>query len=62
MARKSSNLHIRFEVIIFVVDGDVLCLLLVEVLVTQKQPPRLRLEYINEIQVEQGTLPTENRR
>jgi len=49
MTWRISSLHLLFEVLIQV-DGDVLCLLLVEEEFTTKQP--LRMENMNDMQAE----------
>jgi len=50
---RCSNLHMWFEVVIIEVDGDILCLLLVEIVCATKQPRHL--ENINDNQAEAGT-------
>jgi len=53
MTIKSSNFHLWFEVVIIEVDGDIHCLLPVQIVVTIKQPRHL--EDINDNQAEVGT-------
>jgi len=54
MTGRSSNFHLWFEIVIIEVDGDILRLLLVEVVCATKQ--RHHLENINDNQAEAGTL------